>query len=463
MLPLREFDGWLKQVSTDDLSPLQRGTLQLVFPYFSPPDRDQVDRNVEDLRRTSQASHVVGVYTNKRRFAGDWTLTRGRYFTVAQGPDGDDGGTLGAELAAYHEHWVGPTAIEDFVPSEKAVEYGIPYQEMSILIRLSGTPGSSAVIARLQADAIWLPYRVERRRIPDVIDLRYPDVQRWFHSEFIDIHKYVAEETGVEMSSSGAGWSRPASFFEMLPVLMEPARGGNEVTELVGQWMRKRKVAALIYPSARTPAGVLWREQSMARFSGWDLVDYRGANDPFMDALTLFIGSDPWRSEYAENFDLRTGKHGTWRMFPPRGVWKYPAALTSDDDLKARFDAGKSVFNVLFQAAWVASGDGEALTPDAVSVAANTPAARKILDYMGINFVSEVRDMVGKSVVAVLFECSSVQDESGRASKGYAYLESPPVRVFDGLDQEPADYAPGQPLFSALEAGIYIYYLRDAA
>ncbi len=102
----------------------------------------------------------------------------------------------------------------------------------------------------------------------------------------------------------------------MLPVLMGPELGGNWVTDHIGQWMRAHGLAAMIYPSARDPAGVIWCENTVQLFPGWNLVDYHGLQAQFARALTMAFGSDSWTSEYADHFKLEE-REGLWAMSPP--------------------------------------------------------------------------------------------------------------------------------------------------
>lgn len=461
MAPLRDFDGWVKQVDVQDLTPLQISAVRLLFPYLTPPDRNAVDEEASKLRRTSQATHVLPVYVSNRRFAGDWTLTAKRYFTLANDSRGDDSGTLAAELAAYYDGANGQASIEDFVTRERAAEYGLVHQEKSLLLRLFGTPGSSAAIARLRRNAIWVPYRVTSMRIENVIDLRVPEAQEWFHATFADLQHYLGDELGIEMKQLGTSWSRPKSFFDMLPVLMCPERGGNTITNTIGQKLRLEGAGALIYPSARIRVGVVWDSRETIRRSlGWNLVDYRELSKPFLDALTLFLGVDPWYSEHSEQFKLRTEADGSWLMMPPKYGWP-SEKLIVDEDLKLRFDAGKSVFNLIWRYASQTWSGAEPLPANVVLLASRAPESQEILDYMGIAYTRELHDQESHELIGILFECSSMNNSSGRHSKGFAYLPDTVTHPSESLDLESANYTPGQLAIRELESCIYLYYKHE--
>ena len=219
MLPLRVFDGWVKQIIPAELSDAERELIQIAFPQLTPPDRDEVNRNVEHLRKTSEANHILPVYKNKRRFAGDWTLSAGRYFTVCKDASGNDHATLIAELAAYHEHARGAMALADFPSEQDAADYGGPYRPRQICIQLQGTPGSNALLAKIRRRIEWIPYKVEHISLPEILDLRYPDAQKWLVTNFADWANYLSRNLGVDAGPLASRWNKPSSFLEMLPTL----------------------------------------------------------------------------------------------------------------------------------------------------------------------------------------------------------------------------------------------------
>jgi len=469
--PLCEFNGWLKQVNLDGLSEFARHALELVFPHLTPPSRQDVDRSAQRLREEGEFDHVIPVYVNKRRFAGDWTLGPRRYYTLAQGRSGNDYGTMLAELVAYYDISVGLCVVHENPKEELTARLGIPHKDQSLLIEIPGTPGSNALLARIGINTVWIPIRVEKIQIPDVLDLRYFDVQEWFCREFGDVHKHAAAELskhtkpGADLSDKFPKYNAPASFLDMLPVLMDPNRGGNAVTDMIGQILRFHNVSGLVYPSARTPSGVDWVEGKMDRFPGWNLVDYRGSGSQFLEGITLFLGKDPWESEHADLFDLeKIDNQGSWTMFPPkRKQRRDPTVLTSDDDLRVRYRAGMEIFTGLIYLALQAQQDEELAWLDAISNACSTQNGYAILQWMGIKAARHFASEAAPGEEAVLFECATAETARGRVSKGYGCLQAPPVKVYDSLDEEPEGYSPGTPAFAELDKGLYLFYLRETA
>jgi hypothetical protein len=456
-VPLTSFHGWRKQIEPSALDSLQRLALETLFPGFAPPDPEAVNRSVRQARRASMATRVIGEYVNPRRYAGDWTLSRGRYFTVAKDSSGLDYGTLLAELAAYYELEAGPATLDEFFSAEKAAEERVEYHPHQIVVRLGGTPGSSAALAKLGTETVCIPYRVEQSMIDDVLDLRIPEAQEWLWMRFRDINRVAYKDLGTRPSTDASTF-QPDSFFAMLPTLMSSERGGNHVTQIIGVWLRQHHVAGLIYPTARKAAGVAWRNGKMTGFAGWDLVDYRGAADVFLDN-TLVLGS-PWIEQFSPDYKVQREEDSqTWQVTPPRGYFQRSDGVVRDHDLRARFDAGAEVFNLLFETAWRFS-DGPTLTSKAVIAATRTDRGRDVLAYMGIR---RVRVHLFENQDAVLFECSTAVRELDFLSKGFAYLEVSPHHAVTSVDTIPQEYQTGQIAVVTLEAGMHIYFLCEPA
>lgn len=66
----------------------------------------------------------------------------------------------------------------------------------------------------------------------------------------------------------------------ILRLLTTTAEGGSPITEGIGAWLRTLGAEALIYPSARMNASVTFKNGTIADFSGFNLVDYRGTPPP---------------------------------------------------------------------------------------------------------------------------------------------------------------------------------------
>ena len=94
------FRSFVKQVRPSALSPSQRSFLNAAFGGFlagvQPPG------NVNALL-ASITPNVFQENRLPRRYDGDRTSARGRYYTVCKNAEGDDGGALGRELKFYKD------------------------------------------------------------------------------------------------------------------------------------------------------------------------------------------------------------------------------------------------------------------------------------------------------------------------------------------------------------------------
>jgi hypothetical protein len=473
MLPLRIFDGWLKQVLGADLAEADKRVLGFIFPILQAPDAYSANKSAAYMRDINagraSAQHIEQVVgsalVNKRRFAGDHTLSASNYHTVSHDDRGDDMGTLIAELYAYRDDQVGAIGLHDLVTKQQADELGVEPRDRSFLIRLGGTPGQNAAIAFAGTDSIWIPYRVQSARIPDVIDLRFPEVQAWFCKEFSDFHRFTwsmleeGKRPGAVLPEWPSTW-QPATFLEMLPVLMNPEFGGNIVTDHIGQWLRMHGVAGLVYPSARTTSGVIWNGNEMRRFLGWNFVDYRGRDRQLFRATTIIVGGAPWSSEHARHFDLQV-RDESWVMAPPKfsRIWARPVP---DEYLMLRFRAAQDILAGLITLSAKHQNATEVTWLQAMLAACETDRGRRILAYMGIEKVIDFSQR-GSSDPALLFECWSHATASSRISKGFACLTAPPGHARANLNAEPEDCTTGDPAFALVEDGMYLYYLREDA
>jgi hypothetical protein len=443
-----------------------------MFRHFLQPKQEAVDEWATSIREGQSQSaepymidHVVSDFSvNKRRFAGDYTLSASRYSTVAHNSKGNDNGTLLAELSAYYDDRLGQCAISETY--DKAGSPDAHEGSLGLLIELIGTPGSNAAIARLGTSRIWIPFRVDRERIPNVLDLRYAPSQLWFHKEFAAIYRHWRDWHGsfsdavTAAEIHGPVYPKPKSFFDMLPVLMDPKHGGNKVTDYIGRVLRINEISALVYPSARTNVGVAWTEEGTMNSSGWNLIDYRGLRRPAFGPLVI-LGGDPWDSPYAKHFEIRKAERNSWAVFPPKTKLSKRDPVP-DDDLAVRYQAGKTLFSQLIPEAARVMAEQDLTWLEALLKVSDTDGGLRIRAYMGISSVHAHRDELGQ-LRAALFECWSRLADGSRASKGYAVLPGPPHQTSDSLDAESSDYQEGQLALKELPDGMYLYYLRQAS
>lgn len=279
-------DVWLKQIDRSSLSDVNKKVIETAFPGFLSPTQywDKVRR----LAKENPAVDVIPVPINDgqtqgqgRRFAGDYTLPFGRYYTLARDETGDDGGTLVAELYAYYEpEAAGPILVRDASFLDAVTAGGFLYAE--------GEPASRALKVRLYKPgavlpvlpdyletfneplSFMIPLSVHHRRVA-ALDLRDPK---------------IADQFASFMSRCGKGDGefpyfkrRPAvdRFSDILATMLAQERGGGVFCKIAGRILREVGCPSLIYPSARADPGVTVRDGSVASWQGWNLVNYNNA------------------------------------------------------------------------------------------------------------------------------------------------------------------------------------------
>lgn len=105
LVPLSEVELHLKQVRPSELNELGRAAMAKAFTGFSEEDLRSPERIESYL---AEVRAVAGIENHRfdprpyRRFAGDPSLPRSRYYTIAQDAAGNDQGTLVRELRTYY-------------------------------------------------------------------------------------------------------------------------------------------------------------------------------------------------------------------------------------------------------------------------------------------------------------------------------------------------------------------------
>jgi len=319
-IPWTEFDGYLKQHAHEDLSPLERNLFEFLFPRFE-GDQGSIDHVHDQWLDSEMVDALGGLITQRkgdarnRRFAG-WHFPRRRYFSLAGDATGDDAQTLAHELRAYRNPVdAGMVEVIDLATGVQFVKEGIQLgaePAIAVLIheprRLPNTlkeipletlPGLSDSPVRMYR----FPYKIQRRPIGNVIDLRLPGTRSWF------FHAFQAPSHHLEGWDFTTAYSRfhlenkrpptPASFSDMLPTLLNPDLGGGNpgttgsTLQSIGFWLRHNGCAALIYPSARADLSVIFDQGEMVNWTGWNLVLYEGSNT-LRGATYARIDHSPW-------------------------------------------------------------------------------------------------------------------------------------------------------------------------
>jgi len=162
-----------------------------------------------------------------------------------------------------------------FSPQESALRTIFEEMYDPLLSRLDIRGEMSAALA--------FQTRVDACTIENVIDLRLTRTREWFFDHFKD-------GDGQFLIKNG-GSAR--EFYDLLPTLMHPAVGGNDVTHAIGSWMRSSGVNGLVFPSARSDCSATIEDGELVDWHGWNFVDYRTSREVPATEVTNSAGGWP--------------------------------------------------------------------------------------------------------------------------------------------------------------------------
>lgn len=304
-IPLTNFKGFLKQIDASQLGARERASLNAALPHFWPaeqPDnwhdqirsaRDRLQRMLGDSHGMLPGQPITWQAVPNRRFSGGDDLPRGRYYTICKDSSGGDDLTLLSEMAAYRS--VRRSALCSILDTQELphslFDDQLRPKRNSMFLVFVDDPNlpnhfineldqrfgggqrlylDTHQLEKVRAVYVELPYRILNFEIQMVLDLRRITAQEWFYEMFSVRRKsvYVAFEG-----------SQATDFTDMLPWLMTMELGGSTFTEGVGNILRRNKVNAFIYPSARSDCYAIQAHRRLAKSAGWCLVDYRNAPD----------------------------------------------------------------------------------------------------------------------------------------------------------------------------------------
>jgi hypothetical protein len=290
--PTSTFRGFVKQVKPSAMAASERAFLNAAFGGFLTGARPPGDVHAMLAATTPHAFHEDRL---PRRYDGDRTLPRGRYYTVAENAEGDDSGTLRRELLFYKSARIADGHLEVYDPGlpdhramishlgmdatarERIVVHYIPFAQGS-----NGTAPAGLVLS--------IPVEIRELSVDDVLDLRRPAALDWLFQTIPELRIVCGEE----------GDSQPCfphrlpltAFADVLPSLLDQSRGGGNFDKLVGLFLRQMGIAGLVFPSARTDAYTYAAGGESKEFHGWSFVDYREA--PAQEIVAFFELRPEW-------------------------------------------------------------------------------------------------------------------------------------------------------------------------
>lgn len=336
-LPLRTVEIITKQIDRSELSEFGHDVLRWALPEFVDPETYQraVKTRAEqlDIRPLAPIAGPTGILSGQeRRFAGDHTLPRDRYYTISQ-PDGSDGGTLLKELKAYYDPiQSGPINffeidLRETETIQRLGELGvkIPKASRAIIFNLVGTNDEPHPLASAYGLStplkVMFPVRVKKKRIRKVVDLRDPTAADAFAREMTSLK-------GPRQIPVFPKKPKLNSFTQLLPTILGQELGGNMFCKIAGEALRDSGCNGLIYPSARSDSSVSVVEGTVTEALGWCFVDYRRAPKRIR-GLGFVDYRDTWAQYIAKGGGVGLRDNGPWVYYPEiriRSIFNGPEA-----------------------------------------------------------------------------------------------------------------------------------------
>ena len=248
----------------------------------------RADSTLRNLLGSDHGYEVMTETARNRRFSGDGSLRRKKYFSVCEAGSDDDQGTMLRELLSYDD----PSKHGAAEVTETA---GNPGEMEIALSRYACEPPISSnrhlqrgeQLRKFPRPSYRIPIRVLDEQFERVIDLRRPATAEWFTSNLTRLRWLTGDKEQLAFPRKAP----LEGFHELLPSLVTQARGGGYgATRIAGAWLRVLGADALVFPSARSDSMLEADHGETLKFRGWSLVDFRGEPPP--RALTVDFTSE---------------------------------------------------------------------------------------------------------------------------------------------------------------------------
>jgi hypothetical protein len=327
-IPITPFAGRLKQLSLSELPDI----FDLFFPRF------RTESEVSSFFTRGRGQVVGGdvifgadsaVFANRgreRRFAGDATLQRKRYFCLEDAPTNHPANnTLLNELFAYAEPRLPtpPELLDSTVDTEQvtrlAADMGWTLEAPYVLhiVRRRDDPWLFSPVLGIPPEGcvIRYPLTIVNAAIERTIDLRLPKTLQWLFETFVPME---ISGKGEFTDSEGKIWQPikldpPKNPAELVRTLISQTLGGGTAfIQGIGAWLRSNGVEALIYPSARSNSRSIICNGAVEESCGYILIDYRNSPPCEFDARHYFGALPAWYEKSTRtmriNATVRDGK-----------------------------------------------------------------------------------------------------------------------------------------------------------
>lgn len=355
--PTSTFRAFVKQVKPSEMTAPQRNFLNTAFGGFL--TSAQPPGHVHALLAAS-TPHAFHEDRLPRRYDGDRTLPRGRYYTVCENAEGDDSGTLRRELLFYKSAQIADGHLEVYDPAltndrEMISRLGMDATARERIV-IHFTPFAQRSNSAVPSSFVLsIPVEIQELCVDNVLDLRRPAALDWLFHTIPSLH-IVLNDAG-ERQPCFPYRPKPTAFGEILPSLLDQSRGGGNFDKLLGLYLRQIGISGLVFPSARTDAYTYVVNGEPKEFHGWSLVDYRDAPEQEIVAffelrpewprtLTIEGGDDhePRPAAFAEEFQIHMTENfpSTGGTLAFRGLAQRIEAYHMVDSLEAaaRFRLG---------------------------------------------------------------------------------------------------------------------------
>ena len=315
--PTSNFNGFVKQVKPAKMSASERNFLNAAFGGFLTSAQPPGHINALLAAITPNTSHEDRL---PRRFDGDQTLPRGRYYTVCEDSDGNDGGTLRRELLFYKSAQIAEGHFEIYDPTV------VNHREMINSLGMDANSFGRIVVHFIPfaqdsknttplGFVLSIPIEKVELTLENILDLRRPVALEWLFNTLPAL-RIVLNDSG-ETFPCFPNRHQLEHFAEILPSLLDQSRGGGNFDKLLGLYLRQIGISGLVFPSVRNDAYTYTSDGDPIEFHGWSFVDYRHAPKQEIKAffelrpewpliLTIEGGDDnePKPAAFAEEFKI---------------------------------------------------------------------------------------------------------------------------------------------------------------
>jgi len=318
--PFSRFEGLLKQLHVEALAD--------VFDQFFPRFRTEFRLSSFVTRGRGRGffggvtfagdSAVFSDRGRERRFSGDETLQRKRYYCLADAATNDPvNNTLLCELFAYADPRFPllPELLDTTVDIEQGERLckamGWDPKDSSILqiVRPRDEPWLLSPVLGIgaQGGVIRYPLTIVEERIDRTIDLRLPNTLKWFFDVFVSmevlLQGHFVDKNGHCISTLKG--EPPQTVPEFLPtILAQTLGGGSTFIQGVGACLRSIGAQALIFPSARSDSRSVTQNGTVQESFGYVLVNYRDAPPCAFEPARYFGGLPNWGERIAKRISV---------------------------------------------------------------------------------------------------------------------------------------------------------------